>query len=99
MFRLPLLPSKQEMRGQVFEIHFIHLCPGVNEWLWHSILTKVLLRDPDKGRTKHMQGHVLKAPKNGNVVWFSTYAHDTQEAGGISWVSFEIYGILGVRGE
>lgn len=55
-------------------------------------------RDHDGYRTKHIQGHVWKAPKNGNVVWYSTYGPDTQEAGGISWVSFEIYGILGVGG-
>uniref|UniRef100_A0A8C0HRC2 Dihydrolipoamide acetyltransferase component of pyruvate dehydrogenase complex n=1 Tax=Buteo japonicus TaxID=224669 RepID=A0A8C0HRC2_9AVES len=61
------------MGGQVFDTHLIHLCPGVNERVWHGVLTKVLSqRDPDKGRTKHMQGHVWKAPQNGNVLWFST---------------------------
>ena len=51
MFRLPFLPSKQEMRGQVFESRLIHLCPGVNERLWHGILTKVLLRDTLTGQS------------------------------------------------
>lgn len=53
----------------------IHLCPGVNERLWYSILTKVLFTETLTGAELSIcQGHVWKAPQNGNVAWFSTYA-------------------------
>lgn len=80
------------MGGQVFDTHLIHLCPGVNEKVWHSVLTKFffLKETLTKAELSICRAMCGKPPKMETCFGLVDLSLKHEEAGGVSLLSVEI---------